>query len=296
MSDHLALRQSTMSIHAGLLTSEFLRLSDVSGRIERFSRGWSGLGAHGDGEFGRTPVQCRERVHLSTMTRSRFLRRCRQGGSPGIPGDDSCAFEMLHHIVSCTTSGVADRNRGASQERALAPNFDLSPFDSAVSNGATRSRFGLHQYSTLVALGTCTGSVHIRLLSVAHPLPRMDPTQGSSEAGPSRLPYTSIDNDTQAKPTPPPPPPSLPVVDPVPHDPSDLQRAQQQQQPRGGSRGPPQIVPTVLAADGIREVPWLFELCEVEDLITLICKPMTRLCVTSLCMLTTLQQLPCSIA
>jgi hypothetical protein len=34
----------------------------------------------------------------------------------------------------------------------------------------------------------------------------------------------------------------------------------------------PTIVPTVLCPDGVKEVPSLFELCQVDDLITLICE------------------------
>lgn len=99
------------------------------------------------------------------------------------------------------------------------------------------------------------------------PPTEMDCTQANAVPGPSRLPYASPQAGLEAVQTyssPPPPAPSLPVVDPS--------GSQAPTQAVLDARPPakPRIVPTVVAADGVREVPHAFELCEVEDLITLI--------------------------
>lgn len=63
-----------------------------------------------------------------------------------------------------------------------------------------------------------------------------------------------------------------------------------------GIGGPPRIVPTKVAPDGVREVPRRFEQCEVEDLIQLIGALSTLLCPLLAPTLTReATQLPCSI-
>lgn len=95
----------------------------------------------------------------------------------------------------------------------------------------------------------------------------MDPSQGNAVAGPSRLPYDAVAYQQQA-PTPanPPAPPALPVVDPAPTTAAPPAAAPA----AGGSARGPIIIPTVLGADGINELPQQFENCQVDDLITLI--------------------------
>ncbi|GAA5984096.1 hypothetical protein JCM5350_003776 [Sporobolomyces pararoseus] len=102
-----------------------------------------------------------------------------------------------------------------------------------------------------------------------------DPTNANAVAGSSKYPY----NPTPAVDTPgvvPPAPPSLPRIDPSGSAPPTEPRPIATQTPRRRADGPI-IVPTVVAADGVREVPQLFEHCQVEDLIALIASMLDRL-------------------
>lgn len=102
--------------------------------------------------------------------------------------------------------------------------------------------------------------------------------EGNAEAGPSRLPYgTPVPLQQQqqlasatasATPQVPPPQPALPVVDPSGQLPAG--NPPPAATPAGGSVRGPTIVPSILGEDGVKTVPPAFELCEVEDLITLI--------------------------
>ncbi|KAL8287263.1 hypothetical protein RQP46_003715 [Phenoliferia psychrophenolica] len=80
----------------------------------------------------------------------------------------------------------------------------------------------------------------------------MDPTSANAVAGPSSTPAANQ---------------------------SHPQAQAQAAAPTTPARAPgaPLLVPTVVAPDGIREVPALFELCEAEDLITLIASMLDRL-------------------
>ncbi|GAA5963352.1 hypothetical protein JCM3765_006993 [Sporobolomyces pararoseus] len=102
-----------------------------------------------------------------------------------------------------------------------------------------------------------------------------DPTNANAVPGSSKHPY----NPTPTADTPgvaPPAPPSLPRIDPSGSAPPTEPRSISTQAPRRRADGPI-IVPTVVAADGVREVPQLFEHCQVEDLIALIASMLDRL-------------------
>lgn len=106
-----------------------------------------------------------------------------------------------------------------------------------------------------------------------------DPTNANAVAGPSRL-----INSTLASPAPalsasqtPPRAPGLPLVDPTGTTPNPTPPVVNTEVPTttttfAAPKSPkgPTIVPTVVGSDGSREVPSLFELCQVDDLITLI--------------------------
>ncbi|SCV73718.1 BQ2448_6148 [Microbotryum intermedium] len=100
----------------------------------------------------------------------------------------------------------------------------------------------------------------------------MDPTNANAVAGPSRLPAHGVE------PTPPPP---APVPAPTAPDTTSTTTttaaaAAEPENSSSSSRGP-KIVPTVLDPDGLRVVPNLFELCQVDDLISLIASMLDRL-------------------
>ncbi|GAA5883942.1 hypothetical protein JCM16303_004715 [Sporobolomyces ruberrimus] len=107
-----------------------------------------------------------------------------------------------------------------------------------------------------------------------------DPTNANAVAGSSRFPYTPQQSGNAATPgLNPPAPPSLPRIDPAGSAPPTEPRpvpVQPAQQPRRRADGPI-IVPTAVAPDGVREVPQLFEHCQVEDLIALIASMLDRL-------------------
>lgn len=102
-----------------------------------------------------------------------------------------------------------------------------------------------------------------------------DPTNANAVAGSSKYPYNPDQASTTSTPgVIPPPPPNLPRIDPSgsapPTEPIPVAN-QSIQQPRRRADGPI-IVPTEVGSDGVREVPQLFEHCQVEDLIALIGK------------------------
>ncbi|GAA6048324.1 hypothetical protein JCM3770_000949 [Rhodotorula araucariae] len=105
----------------------------------------------------------------------------------------------------------------------------------------------------------------------------LDPTNAYAVAGPSRIPAA-------------PPGPAhaeaggAPTALPRPHPADGGSRAQPVAAAPPARRPPPArradgpiIVPTVVAVDGVREVPGAFEHCEVEDLITLIASMLDKL-------------------
>ncbi|KAK4051678.1 Pho80p cyclin [Microbotryomycetes sp. JL221] len=113
-----------------------------------------------------------------------------------------------------------------------------------------------------------------------------DPTNANASAGPSRTPaaITSSASSHQhleaqqqhttgsaTATSEPPRAPHLPVVDP-----SGTQ-APTQAANDSRSEARPKIVNTVVDQDGIRQVPYAFELCQVEDLIALISSMLDRL-------------------
>ncbi|GAA5822367.1 hypothetical protein JCM11251_006315 [Rhodosporidiobolus azoricus] len=101
-----------------------------------------------------------------------------------------------------------------------------------------------------------------------------DPTNANAVAGPSRLPAGG------SQPRVPPSPPKANATAALPPAASissaALPQADGKARPARRADGP-LIVKTVVAADGVREVPSVFEHCEVEDLITLISSMLDRL-------------------
>ena len=100
-----------------------------------------------------------------------------------------------------------------------------------------------------------------------------DPTNANAVAGSSRYPYNPDQSSTTSTAgVVPPPPPNLPRIDPSGSAPPTEPKPapiQSTQPPRRRADGPI-IVPTEVGPDGVREVPQLFEHCQVEDLIALI--------------------------
>ncbi|KDE06868.1 hypothetical protein MVLG_02903 [Microbotryum lychnidis-dioicae p1A1 Lamole] len=97
----------------------------------------------------------------------------------------------------------------------------------------------------------------------------MDPTNANAVAGPSRLPAQQDDVPTPA---------SVPVPVSTTSDPAvtTATTTAPESKASSSSRGP-KIVPTVIDSDGLRVVPNLFELCQVNDLISLIASMLDRL-------------------
>ncbi|GAA5820332.1 hypothetical protein JCM10212_002767 [Sporobolomyces blumeae] len=109
----------------------------------------------------------------------------------------------------------------------------------------------------------------------------MDPTNANAVPGSSRHPYGSTPSDSATQASTglaPPPPPTLPRVDPSASASTTTSKptAATTPAPRRRADGPV-IVPTVVAQDGVRQVPQLFEHCQVEDLIALIASMLDRL-------------------
>ncbi|GAA5915128.1 hypothetical protein JCM6882_008487 [Rhodosporidiobolus microsporus] len=107
-----------------------------------------------------------------------------------------------------------------------------------------------------------------------------DPTNANAVAGPSRLPASGA--AAAGAPVPPasgaaaPPPPSTSTAAPG-AEAGGQGEAAARARPAARRADGPLIVKTVVAADGVREVPSAFEHCEVEDLITLISSMLDRL-------------------
>ncbi|GAA5913112.1 uncharacterized protein JCM6883_006526 [Sporobolomyces salmoneus] len=103
-----------------------------------------------------------------------------------------------------------------------------------------------------------------------------DPTNANAVPGSSKHPY----NPALSTPADPPAPPSLPRIDPStsapPSEPIPVSTTHSHPTPRRSANGP-LIIPTVVAQDGVREVPQAFEHCQVEDLIALIASMLDRL-------------------
>lgn len=98
----------------------------------------------------------------------------------------------------------------------------------------------------------------------------MDPTQGSIEAGPSRLPYTG-DNQSGTFTARAPVQVGIEPSTTTANNTATTANTLPWSQPSHSQvRSIPNIVPTIIGSDGIRQVPHLFEMCEVEDLIALI--------------------------
>ncbi|GAA6021752.1 hypothetical protein JCM11491_007230 [Sporobolomyces phaffii] len=105
-------------------------------------------------------------------------------------------------------------------------------------------------------------------MSLAH-----DPTNANAVPGSSKHPYS---------PAPvPPAPPALARIDPSGSAPPTTGPTSSAPAPAAASArrraDGPIIVPTVVASDGVREVPQLFEHCHVDDLIALIASMLDRL-------------------
>ncbi|BGP41702.1 Pho80p cyclin [Rhodotorula kratochvilovae] len=106
-----------------------------------------------------------------------------------------------------------------------------------------------------------------------------DPTNAYAVAGPSRIPAAPPASAYAAAGA-----GAAPAALPRPDHPGGALRAQPAAGAPPARRPPPArradgplIVPTVVAGDGVREVPGAFEHCEVEDLITLIASMLDKL-------------------